>query len=526
MPVARLLVHAHTPQAREVWLADRANLIGRLPQCEVRLENEQSLSRTHARIYREGDGWRVEDLGSKNGTMVNGVAVTDAPLRDGDALRFGDVDAVFLDSDSLSVVPSYEIAPETPPPLEGLLAPGRSALNLRTLGEEERAVDKLRLLLRAAEELARLDRIEAVLDRAVDLLLRVFDVDRAAVFLEARSGTGLEVAAVRARTPQPVEAGPSRSAATWVWERGTAALFADALDDQRLERSHSVQVGPIRSCMAATLVGARGRLGVIYVDNRERVGHFVEEDLRFLGGIAGQVALALENARLYEQVQAEAAARQRLLRFFPEAVARRILTSDAGALQPVEMEVTALFCDLSRYTALCNRLPAREVLAVLNAYFRAMTEIVSREGGTLEKYIGDALMAVWGAPFARPDDARRAVRAAIAMQRAMPWLNEHLAARGVCIQVHIGLHTGPAVAGGLGSEDFLQYAAIGDATTLASRVSDAAGAGEILLTEATLTRLGPDTLEIQRLPPLVLDGRPEPLPIWRLNWQQTSLADD
>lgn len=524
--MARLLVHAHTPQAREVWLADRANVIGRLPHCEVRLENEQSLSRTHARIYPDADGWRVQDLGSKNGTMVNGVAVTDAPLRGGDALRFGEVDAIFLDSDSLSVVPSFEITPETPPPLEGLLAPGRSALNLRTLGEEERAVDKLRVLLRAAEELARLDRLDAVLDRALDLLLRVFDVDRAAVFLEVPSSRGIEVAAVRARSTQPGDAGPSRSAATWVWERGTAALFADALDDQRLERSHSVHVGSIRSCMAATLVGARGRLGVLYVDNRELVDHFVEEDLRFLGGIAGQVALAVENARLYEQVQAEAAARQRLLRFFPEAVARRILTAEVGALQPVEVEITALFCDISDYSALCSRLPAREVLAVLNAYFRAMTEIVFREGGTLEKYIGDALMAVWGAPFARPDDARRAVRAAIAMQRAMTGLNEDLAARGVRVEVHIGLHTGPAVAGGLGSEDYLQYAAIGDATTLASRVSDAAGANEILLSEATLSRLGPETLEIQRVPPLALGGRPEPLPVWRLNWQRTNLSDE
>lgn len=517
--MARLILHPHSGHPREVLLNEQETVIGRLASCHVQLANDQSLSRRHARLYLDGRGWHVVDLASKNGTWVNGQQITEVRLRAGDAIRFGEVEAVFLEIDSMPIIPSYEYTPEPPPPLDGLLAPGRSALNVRTLDEDERSRDKLQLLLKASSELARLDHLEAVLDRATELLSRLFDVHRVAVFLVNPAHGRLELASLRSRSTFPGDSGPSRSAANWVHERGTAAVFADALDDQRLEASQSVHVGTIRSCMAASLVGSRGRLGVVYVDNREQADHFTEEDLRFLSGIAGQVALAVENARLYARVEDEAAARQRLLRFFPEPVARRILTSEVGLLQAVELEVTALFCDLSGYTALCNQLSAPEVLRVLNAYFRAMTEVVFREEGTLEKYIGDALMAVWGAPFPHPDDPWRAARAAVAVQRAMVGLNEELAAQGVRVRVHLGLHTGPAAAGALGGAEYLQYAAVGEATTLASRICDHAGPGEIYLSEATAARLDATLYPMERLDPLRLPGRPEPVAVWRLDWE-------
>jgi adenylate cyclase len=159
---------------------------------------------------------------------------------------------------------------------------------------------------------------------------------------------------------------------------------------------------------------------------------------------------------------------------------------------------------------------------MLNEYFSVMVEgIVFQFEGTLEQYIGDALLAVWGAPYQHPNDAERAVKAAIEMQKAVTQLNQRWAQRwNFNIQIHIGVNTGVVAAGNIGSEELFQYGTIGTTTNISSRICDVAHAGEILISQSTLDELKQCDVPLQQLPPTYVKGIPEPLQIYRLWWNQ------
>jgi class 3 adenylate cyclase len=213
----------------------------------------------------------------------------------------------------------------------------------------------------------------------------------------------------------------------------------------------------------------------------------------------------------------EAVSNERLSRFFAPELAARIAAEPDIAVRVDERNVTLLFCDISGFTAMSSSMQPRQVVDLLNAYFPPMVDIVFRHGGTLEKFIGDALLAVWGAPFGGPDDADRAVAAAMDMQRGIAELNARLVAAGyVPIEIHIGLCSGPVAAGYIGTEKYIQYAVIGDTTNVASRICSAAEGGEILIADSTRALLTPLGFAMEALPPVAVKGKGEPLQLHRI----------
>ena len=225
--------------------------------------------------------------------------------------------------------------------------------------------------------------------------------------------------------------------------------------------------------------------------------------------------------RMHEQTVSN----ERLSRFFAPEIAERITHEPESTAFAVESRVTVLFSDISGFTAMSSTMKPQQVMTLLNDYFPVMVDIVFRHGGTLEKFVGDALLAIWGAPFAHADDADRAVATAIEMQRAVGPLNARLAALGYPpIAIHIGLSSGPVAAGYVGTERYVQYAVIGDTTNVASRVCTAAAAGEILITESTLALLDRERFQLESLPPVAVKGKAEPLLLHRVVPPQESAA--
>ena len=221
----------------------------------------------------------------------------------------------------------------------------------------------------------------------------------------------------------------------------------------------------------------------------------------------------------------EAVSNERLSRFFAPEVAARIAAEPDVAVRVDERGVTVLFCDISGFTAMSSGMQPRQVVDLLNAYFPPMVDIVFRHGGTLEKFIGDALLAVWGAPFGGPDDADRAVAAAMDMQRGIAELNTRLVAAGYApIEIHIGLCSGPVAAGYIGTEKYIQYAVIGDTTNVASRICSVAEGGEILIADSTRALLTPLGFAIEALPPVAVKGKGEPLQLHRILLRQENAA--
>ncbi|MFL5352005.1 adenylate/guanylate cyclase domain-containing protein [Archangium sp.] len=491
----------------------------------------KSLSRRHARLEREGERVVLMDLSSKNGTFVNELRIDRYELRDGESFRCGEVRFKLVPS--TRVLP-LDLSPTQVQSLQTRFSPGSmdellgrrseraesSALKVRRANLDDRAHDKLQVLLKVSQLLSSPGSIEALLERILDLVFQIMEVDRAAILLvDPATGKLLPRVARLANGESPSGVFYSQRIVDYVRHQSVAALFSDARVDPRLDAAASVVLQSIQASMCAPLKPRDEVLGVLYVDNLTRPNGFGEEDLEFLTAFANQAAIALDNSMLVRRLEEEAV----LVRFFPPTTLKKLQMARGAPLETIETEVTVLFSDISGFTALSSQLEPRQVVDLLNDYFPVMADIVFKYEGTLEKYIGDALMAVWGAPFSHPDDADRAVRAAVEMQRALAQLNARWRSQGRPeLQIHVGLNTGRVAAGNIGSEQYLQYATIGDATNVASRVCSAARDGEIRMNATTFERWRDRAWPAQALPPTPVKGKQEELNLYLLEWREPS----
>ncbi|MBI2749497.1 MAG: adenylate/guanylate cyclase domain-containing protein [Burkholderiales bacterium] len=199
-----------------------------------------------------------------------------------------------------------------------------------------------------------------------------------------------------------------------------------------------------------------------------------------------------------------------------EVVARLVEHPEQMKLGGEARVLTLMFTDLANFTAMSERLTAEATVDVLTEYFNVMTSIIHRHGGTVDKFIGDAVMAFWGAPLDDDRHAEHAVRAAIEMQAAMEVLSTNLQARGLpAIAMRVGLHTGRVVVGNVGSHSRFSYTVIGDAVNLAARLegaNKAFGTG-ILLSEATAALLPPD-VGVRHVNTVIVKGKSEAVKVY------------
>lgn len=520
----RLILHRGREDERVFDLHDTAT-IGRGQDCSISIP-DNNMSRKHARIDVVAGLVVITDLKSSNGSFVNGTKVERRELAMGDEVRCGShtfVLAPGADEEPMGLV----VQTRTPVhrlTMADLLPRGAAgssgSLRLPSLEAHRRTEEKLEILLQVSEVLSSPEPIDSLLAKTLDLVFKILDVDRAAILMVGAGGQ-LEARAVKSAIP--IEKGAtiwSRHIVSHVMQSGAAAIFRDAARDTRIADLRSIVQQSIRASMCAPLRPKTEVVGVLYVDNLNRPNLFSEEDLEFLGAFANQAAIAIENASLYKRIEDEAVLRNSLLRFFPPATIQKMLAAKEASLGVIETEVTALFADISEFTRFSGDMEPRRVVELLNEYFPVMAGIVFQHEGTLEKYIGDALLAVWGAPFGHPDDADRAVRAAIAMQRAAASLGREVEQRhGVRLRIHVGLNTGQVAAGNIGSHQYIQYATIGDATNVASRVCSAAPEGEIWIADATFAKITDPSIIAQELAPLRVKGKDAPLRVYRVPWE-------
>jgi adenylate cyclase len=540
-----IVQNANSAQERICALNQGRNTIGRGLDNSIVVEDEaRSLSRHHAEIWWRDGETTVCDLGSSNGTFLNEVplpAQKPHRLREGDSVRFGSV--VFVYRDEVRSVPHSAAGRETSDvSILASVAPelsrvrlsdvvhahrdtitSGSVLMLQNRDAAQRNADKLKILLEISKELSSPESYHLLPEKILDLLFQVMRVDRAILLLVDERTQELESKAVKVRNSVAVDYEfYSKRIVEYVKEQGCGILSDNAAVDQRFAQSHSILQQSIQAAMCAPLKPRDRVIGVLYVDNLSMSHIYEKEDLEFLTSLANQAAIAIENASLTQKMQSEIVRRTRLERFFPQELTQK-LQGGWNLNEITETEVTALFSDISGFTTLASQMPPRQVLELLNEYFRVMVEeTVFRFGGVLEKYIADALLAVWGSPYRRDNDASQAVSAAIAMQWAMNRLNRQWQQQGrnQHIQIHIGLNTGVVAAGNIGSEQLIQFTHIGDTMNVASRICNLAKAGEIVISDTTLARVAAMGLPVEPLPPALVKGKEHPLQTYRVLWQR------
>lgn len=233
------------------------------------------------------------------------------------------------------------------------------------------------------------------------------------------------------------------------------------------------------------------------------------------------IGLYIGTRRAYlERLRERALFARALASFLPAGVAELVAASPSALSLQEELEATVLFSDIRGFSTVAEQLAPREVAEIVGRHASAMAEVVLAHGGMLDKFAGDAVMAVFGAPKPASDDADRAISCATAMQRRQAELNDEKLAHGLpSTEIGIGLNTGTVIAGTLGGGGRFEYTVLGDAVNVAQRLQSEAEAGEILASAQTIQAAAAPAAEPAGL--RTLKGRREPVDVYRVPW-----ADD
>jgi adenylate cyclase len=472
---------------RRIALADGLT-IGRSSDNDVVLR-DFSVSRRHATVEVGGGGFRIRDLESTNGVKVNDTFVTVGDLAVGDLVTIGNfelsVESQVTDSGALSSAtylrPLSEFNEDYG--LEG----EPSTSGDRPGGDRERVFG---LLAQVAKTLIQVEDLKPVLEKVMEVIFEQLLVDRGFMVLFDDDGEP-QLELFRAKESEhgmTPEVPISRTILDMVVGQKVAVLTHDAQTDDRFEAGQSIRIHQIRSAMCAPLWLRERVIGVIYVDSPLHVGSFSASDLDLLTALANYAAVAIERARLNERIRAEQAARDRLVRYHSPAVIEAVLASPDTDERTVELrETSILFADIVGFTARSESMAPEEVAAFLNQYFSLAADAIFEFGGTLDKFIGDAVMAFWGAPLPQDDHAERAVRTALAMMSALDQWNQQRLVDGLeAIETRIAVHSGPVVVGDIGSATRVDYTVLGNTVNVAARLEEfVAKPGQIVIGETT-----------------------------------------
>ena len=388
----------------------------------------------------------------------------------------------------------------------------------------------LALLFEMSKTLGTVFDLKEIFEKATDLIFRGTPADRVVALLvdetigHGRPDHSLYQIAVKTRDESiekfTEKLTVSRTITQKVMRERVALLSQDAKTDEQFLGAESIVSQGVRSTICAPLITESGVHGVVYADRLDPFAAFTADHLELISAVAAQTALTVETVRAHKRLAREEVARANYSRFMPEYVVKQLL-DDPGSfrLGGANQTVTVLFADIRGFTALSERENPEKVVGLLNKYFSAMSEIIFAHGGTLDKYIGDGLMAIFGAPTATPDDALNAVKAAVAMQKRLLSLNQELLIEGFSpISVGIGLHTGEATIGYVGSNQRSEYTAIGDTVNLAARLESNAVGGQVLLSEATAQACG-GMLPLTKQQPITVKNRVQAVELFEVNWQ-------
>jgi adenylate cyclase len=520
------LILSGESEATEHPLGD-SNVIGRSTTADVRL-TDREVSRKHSQIDRDGERFVLSDLGSSNGTFLNGKRIlAPAALEDGDEVMVGTSKMEFrVTRGGLRAKNAEIVHTGTTGALEGVVARTAAKATFAPV-EQIQDVNQLKRdyeRLRVGHEFSNYVRLERDLNELLSRILQIaFDLipcDNGVVLLRDKGSQDLVIQAMRQRKPGQGKVLVSDTLLAQVQLTKEGVLTSDAIADARFQASHSIIALGVRSAMAVPLLSSSGDevKGIMFLDSRERIAAFTTKDLEVLSAIAAQASVALENSEYARALEHEATQRAQLSRFLSPALVEQ---AARGSLELAKggtlTEVTILFCDIRGFTGIAEKLPAQEVVRMLNDYFELMVDILFEHNGILDKFIGDAIMGLWGAPVKRPDDATNAVRAAVKMQkRVAEWNEERAAQEKVPIRIGIGLHTGHVVVGNMGSSKALSYTAIGDGVNLASRLCGVAREDMVVISEECAQKAGKDQFVLEPLPPAKVKNREAPVEIYRV----------
>lgn len=590
--MARLLLA--TPEGQQVVDLRPQNSLGRHPSNSIQLL-DKIVSKEHCLIEQRGDSFVLRDLGSLNGTYINGQRVNgEQALNHGDDIALGATRARFDDESGRPVAapqpaggapaqggwtaapvtsgaagpPShgspggYSYSPQSaqsgpsptvrqagpapghvPAPGAGLPPKQTAAMRVdvndqaRSIGTQIAATQKgflpyehivsnaeqlsadyerLRLSHELSREIALERDLPSMLNKILQTIFRFVKADRGVIFLmDERRELVPGASQRRDGTDSPIPV--SSTIMNHVIKERATVLTHDAAMDFAASKGRSMILNRISSAIVAPLLHNDEILGVLWLDS-ETLAQFQHKDLEIVTSIAAQAAMFIEINILGKKVEAEIVNRERFSRLLSPNVAEKVMAGEldvkkGGALVP---ECTVFNSDIRGFTSMSEKASPETLVEMLNDYFEQMVETLFKYEGTLDKFMGDGIMALWGAPVTHPDDALRCVSCALEQMEVLGTFNRQRVEKDLPpLAVGMGIHTGPLVAGYIGSSKALSYTVIGDTANTSARLCGIAAAGQILVSDTTLARLG-GKFEYEELPPAMLKNKEKPFKVFNI----------
>jgi adenylate cyclase len=622
--MARILLA--TPEGQQVVELRDHNSLGRHPSNTIQLL-DKIVSKEHCILERRANGFTLRDLGSLNGTYINGERVVgEQDLKHGDDIALGATRARYDDGSGrpLPPPPAYGAVPQQAPPPSGWQpapppsqmgappstmgapqyaqqppmaphgapppgqfpgaqqgfqpAPGFGAPpgfapsgpftsapltpmgtaqmpqmpatrvdvndKARQIGTQIAAVGKgfmpydklagntdqlaqdyerLRLSHELSREIALERDLPTLLNKILLTIFKFVRADRGVIFLMNPQGELVPGASQRrdgTDAPIPV----SSTIMNHVIKERATVLTHDAAMDFAASKGKSMILNRISSAIVAPLLHNNEILGVLWLDS-ETLAQFQPKDMEIVTAIASQAAMFIEINILGKKVELEIVNRERFSRLLSPNIALRVLSGELEVKKGGQLvgECTVFNSDIRGFTPLSEGSRPEELVTLLNDYFEQMVDILFKYEGTLDKFMGDGIMALWGAPVAHPDDAFRSVCCALEQMEALGKFNRlRIDAGQQPLAIGIGIHTGPLVAGYIGSSKALSYTVIGDTANTSARLCGVASSGQVLVSEGTLAKLQ-GKFVYEELPPAHLKGKEKPFRVFDVKGMHPSV---
>lgn len=487
--------------------------VGKLKGMDICLD-ETTVSRQHCRLVRVRKGWEIHDSNSTNGTYVNGRRIRRKILKPGDEITIGRARMRYLVESK-----PRQYQDDTAQKISMVL-PLSETFKVSEEENLKRELSHLAELTELGRHLLAASCLPDCFEKVGTAIFNILKPQRLFVFFYDDERDELDLRYSRDASGKPVEnVTISQTIAMKAIKEKVAILSSNTKDDKRFEKAKSVILYGIVSAISIPIWTKRSIYGLLYLDTTQLTELFTQRDLEVIATIANFTGLTIESIESQQRLDREMKLRERLERYHSPAVVSRIMQDQAAGTREImayrETEATVLFMDMVGFTSRAENMKPVDVGLLLNHFFSAMTEIIFQHNGTLDKYIGDGIMAVFGAPLAVDDHPGLAVGAALDMVNQLEEINRGFSEDDP-IQVRIGIHTGRLISGDFGSPQRYDYTVLGTTVNIASRLESAvAGPNEVVVSHVVYNRLRKQ-FEFDQLGEYKLQGISSPVKTYKV----------
>ena len=458
---------------------------------DLDLTPDRAVSRQHAKLWVESDQIYIQDMGSHRGTLVNGEEIKGLGIQ-----RVEPGQTIVVGQTELHVSQPAPASVASEVAALWMDAPGKitdsvdaSSMHVKDLPvQTQTASRRMEVLCELPVQMNEQTDLGALFDLLLERVMELVpDASQAAVLLKDDHSHELLLKAFKP--------GKRPVVSTTVCKRAVEQMEAViwSADVSSGDAPASIEENAIQSALAVPLVWKRQVLGVLSVNICNAAARFEREDLALMAAVGQYAAGAVANHWLQDRLRLSGSVLRRLLVTFSPKVREHLMKEAvAGRLRPggTRAEVTILCADIRNFVGISRDMDTEDIVDLLNAYFSALVHTVFQHDGTIDKFVGDSILAVFGSPQQDDGQHAKAIEAAVAMQGVMGQVTEERVRRGqTTCKIGIGVHCGEVLHGFIGSSECMEFTVIGDAVNLATRLCDGAEPGQILISPQLYERV-------------------------------------